>query len=166
MIEITNLSSRWTVRRLDASDADEILSLCRGNPQFYAYCAAQATKEQILRDLEILPPGVSPSAKYYLGFFQDRELIAVLDLIDGYPEPGTAFIGFFMMNAAFQGRQIGSQIIRELSAYLRSAGWTKIRLGIDKGNPQSTHFWKKNGFAVAAEAVRGERTVLIAEKTL
>lgn len=36
--------------------------------------------------------------------------------------------------------------------YLRSIGKTAVRLAIDKGNPQSTHFWTKNGFEVIAEA--------------
>ena len=31
-------------------------------------------------------------------------------------------------------------------------GKTSVRLAIDKGNPQSSHFWKKNGFEVIAEA--------------
>lgn len=27
----------------------------------------------------------------------------------------------------------------------------KVRLGVDKGNPQSYSFWKKNGFYVISE---------------
>lgn len=166
MIEISKLSRRYSVRRLREADAEEILRLCKANTQFYEYCGAEASVEQIRNDLRITPPGVDISSKYYVGFYQGRELVAVMDLIDGYPDAQTAFIGFFMMNKAYQGRQIGSGIIGEVAEYLNSVGITAIRLGIDKGNPQSTHFWKKNGFAVFREVERDDWTILIAEKRL
>ena len=39
-------------------------------------------------------------------------------------------------------------------------------LGIDKNNPQSNHFWRKNGFEVIREVVQEEGTILVAEKEL
>ena len=166
MIEIAKLSPRYAVRRLGDADVDAILCLCRGNALYYRYCGAEATREQVLNDLHITPPGTEPSAKYYVGFSQGETLVAVMDLIDGYPAEEIAYIGFFMMNAAFQGKQIGSSIVGDTAAYLKSAGKNAIMLGIDKGNPQSTHFWKKNGFQVVREVERDGWTVLVAEKRL
>ena len=40
------------------------------------------------------------------------------------------------------------------------------RLGIDKDNPQSNRFWKKNGFEVIREVKQENGTVLVAEKNL
>ena len=37
---------------------------------------------------------------------------------------------------------------KESIEYLKTEGYKKIRLGVDKGNPQSFSFWKKNGFKV------------------
>lgn len=165
-IDISKLSSRYQVRALHEEDAEEILRFCAENTQFYAYCEAEPSLEQILNDLRVTPPGVDRSDKYYLGFYQGGTLMAVLDLIDGYPTPEIAFLGFFMMNAAFQGRGLGSALIAELAAALRDLGKTAIRLGIDKGNPQSTHFWKKNGFVILREVERPGGTVLLAERKL
>ena len=166
MINLSALSRHYEVRKLDDTDADEILGLCEGNKLFYQYCEARPTREQVLNDLHITPPGIELSDKYYIGFYQKNTLAAVMDLIDGYPEPDMAFIGFFMMRNELQGRQIGSAIIEETAAYLKATGKTAIRLGIDKDNPQSTHFWKKNGFHVIREVDRGGWTILVAEKTL
>ena len=77
-----------------------------------------------------------------------------------------AYIGFFMMNLKSQGKQIGSAIISEAIDYLKSIGKTSVRLAIDKGNPQSTHFWKKNGFEIISEADVNGWTKLVAEKIL
>ena len=166
MIDPAKLSGTWAVRRLGEADADLVLALCRGNPQFYRYSQAEPTREQVLLDLRITPPGVPLSRKAYVGFFRQERLAAVMDLIDGYPTPEIAFIGFFMVDRALQGRGLGSALIRETEACLRAAGKKTIRLGIDKDNPQSNRFWRKNGFSVVQAAEREGRTILLAEKAL
>ena len=140
MLDISKRSGRYAIRRMTDADADGLFAFCKEHTAFYHYCNAEPSKERILEDLRIAPPGIGPEDKYYVGFFQDDTLVAVLDLIDGYPEPQIAFIGFFMMNRAFQGRGLGSALIGELAAALRDRGKTAIRLGIDKGNPNSAVF--------------------------
>ena len=90
----------------------------------------------------------------------------LMDLIDGYPKPEIAYIGFFMMNPTYQGKKIGTAIIGEVVEYMRDTGKTAVRLAIDKGNPQSTHFWTKNGFRVIFEADVNGWTKLVAERQL
>ena len=166
MIDIGRLSGRFAVRALTDADTDGILALCRGNPLFYRYTAARPEEVQIRSDMRITPPGTDPSMKYYVGFFRDRDLVAVMDLIDGYPEPDTAYIGFFMMDQRYQGKGIGSAVIRDAAAYLKTAGKKAIRLAIDSGNPQSLHFWRKNGFTVIAEADADGWKKFVAERIL
>ena len=166
MFDISRLSRRYSVRLMSDSDANDMFEFCRQNTQYYQYCGRQPSLELVLSDLHITPPGIDPSDKYYIGFYQKDTLIALMDLIDGYPEPGTAYIGFFMVNKAYQGQQLGTSIIRDTAAYLKAAGKTAVRLGINKGNPQSTHFWKKNGFFVIREVDRDGGTILVAERTL
>ena len=79
------------------------------------------------------------------------KLIAVMDLIMDYPKKNTAFIGLFMMDVNYQNKGIGSKVIGEVSSYLKSENYEKIRLGVDKGNPQSYSFWNKNGFVTVGE---------------
>ena len=78
-------------------------------------------------------------------------MAAVLDWISGYPTKETAWIGLFMVSAERQGQGVGSAIIRGLTESLRAVGYREIQLGVDKGNPQSFAFWKKNGFEVLRE---------------
>ena len=166
MIDIARLSRQYDVRRLGDADADVILELYEENTQYFPHADAEATREQVLSDLSVTPPGIGPEDKYFIGFYRKDALIAVMDLVDGYPEPGTAFIGLFMMRKALQGRNIGSAVIRETEDYLASLGMSAVRLAIDQGNPQSAHFWKKNGFAVIREVERNGKTVLLAERAL
>lgn len=166
MADITKLSSRYSVRRMNDTDADGILDFCLQNTKYYEYCGKQPSKELILNDLHITPPGKEASDKYYVGFFDGGVMTAIMDLIESYPDEEHCFIGFFMMNKRLQGKQIGSEIVGEVCRYLGEEGFAAVMLGIDKGNPQSTHFWKKNGFVVIREVERDGGTVLVAEKTL
>ena len=166
MIDLSKLSSRYSTRILDESNVDIILDLCRGNPQFYESVPAQPTAEEIRNDMTVTPPGIDPEDKSYFGFFEERELVAVMDLIDGYPDADTAFIGFFMLARERQGRGLGSAMIAEALAYLTALGYSAVRLCIDEGNPQSTAFWTRNGFHVLKRIPREKGCVLLAERPL
>ena len=158
------LSAHQTCPKND--DVELIYSFCKSNTQYYQYCGKEPSVELIERDLEITPPGFPIEQKYYIGFFDGDKLVAVMDLEDGYPDEDYAYIGFFMMNSELQGKGIGTQIISEIFEYLRKLGFRKCMLGIDKDNPQSNHFWKKNGFEVVREVVQEESTILVAVREL
>lgn len=146
-MEITSLSDTYKVRRLDAEDVELVYDLGVKNKTFYRYHPPFLTEESILEDMKALPPGKDCSDKFYMGFFEEDTLVAIMDLILDYPAKGTGYIGLFMMNLDYQNRGIGSKIIRECLAHLKIAGFKKVRLGVDEGNPQSNAFWKKNGFS-------------------
>ena len=50
--------------------------------------------ELIEKDIEITPPGIPIEQKYYIGFFDNDKLVAVMDLVDGYPTCDYVYIGF------------------------------------------------------------------------
>lgn len=76
------------------------------NDQYYRYCGGETSPGRIRQDLTLCPPGIPLAQKYYVGFFAAGTLVAVMDLVDGYPDADTAFIGFFMMNKSLQGRGV------------------------------------------------------------
>lgn len=153
------LSSKFTVRRLRTEDIDRIYELSSRNTIFYQYHPPFVTRESIQEDMRAFPPGMEEKDKYYIGFFEKELLVAVMDLILGYPAEEIAYIGLFMMNLNYQKKGIGSWIISECANCLKGFGFQKIYLGVDKGNPQSNAFWKKNGFVVTGEGeyIRMER---------
>ena len=150
-MNIIALSEKYHVRRLDTDDLNDIYRLSCKNPMFYQYHPPFVTKESILEDMRALPLEKSMDDKYYVGFFEKSELVAIMDLILDYPKKDTAFIGLFMLNAQYQGKGIGSRIMDEVIACLTENEYKEIRLGVDKGNPQSYAFWTKNGFVPVEE---------------
>lgn len=146
-----DFSQKYAVRPLTAGDVDKILALCAENEQFYRYHPPMATRESILADMTALPPGTGAENKHYLGFFDGDALVAVLDLIEHYPQQNTAYIGFFMTKKERQGCGLGTSLIGKLLDELRKEKFCRVRLAIDRGNPQSKAFWEKNGFALTGE---------------
>lgn len=166
-INVAALSANYTVRTLTDADVPSILALCRQNPLYYEFCPPFVTEQSIREDMKALPRGKRLEDKYYVGYFQDERLIAVMDLIDGYPDSETAFVGFFMTDASVQRRGVGSEIIRELCVFLRKQRFAAVRLGWVKGNEQSEGFWHKNGFTETGVSYETNGyTVLVAERRL
>ena len=164
-MDIRLLSEDYEVRRLTENDLDEILMLCKDNTLYYAYCPPFVSRQSIISDMYKLPPHKEMKDKYYVGYYENDQLIAILDLILSYPDEKTAFIGFFMMDVSLQKQGIGTEIIHELRASLKRQGFTQIRLGWVKGNPQAEHFWKKNGFSETGITYdTGGYTVVVASR--
>lgn len=162
-----SLSRTWTVRALTEADLNALLALCRGNPLYYRHCPPDVTADSLRADLAALPPGAAPEDKYFLGFYGDAGLVAAMDLILNWPRTGTAFIGFFMVAAAAQGRGMGSSIVRQAADALKAQGFDRLRLGYVKTNPQSRGFWLKNSFApTGTESDAGAYTIVVMERAL
>lgn len=163
----TFFSKTYYVRKLNPADANQILELCSANHLYYDYCPPTPTKESVKSDLTELPPNKTSEDKYFVGYYSEDKLVAVLDLIDGYPEKEIAFIGFFMTDVHTQGRGTGSAIISDLLEYLNTIGFESVRLAWVKGNPQAEHFWKKNGFVPLKEtSSNAAEHVILAERKL
>ena len=166
-MNIAKISNTYHVRQLEEQNLSAIFSLCCGNSLYYHYCPPFVTKQGILSDMKALPPKKTLSDKYYLGYFDGEKLIAVMDLIAAFPDEKTAFIGFFMTDVSVQNKGIGTLIIDELCSFLPTAGYASIRLGWVRGNPQSEHFWHKNGFTETGVTYDTDRyTVVVASRDL
>lgn len=98
------------------------------------------TRKSIESDMVALPDNVDFKDKYYVGYFKNEKLIAVLDLIDGYPKKDIVFIGFFMMDISIQKNGVGSAIVNELIDYLTTLKYKEVRLGWINGNLQVDTF--------------------------
>ena len=160
------LSKRYNVRKMNTNDVPLLFSLCRNNVLYYKYYPPLVTEESLLHDLTALPPKKEAKDKYYVGYFAEDKLIAVMDLIMSYPNPDIAFIGFFMCDVTIQSKGIGTSIIDELCSYMRTIGITSIRLAFVKDNPQASHFWYKNNFIKLKTFAQDNRTLVLAERKL
>lgn len=165
--EVLSLSKRFSVKRLEECDVTEVYNLCRENVLYYQYCPPFVTEKSILCDMRALPLDKEMRDKYYVGYYDDTKLIAVMDFIMGFPDRETIYIGFFMTDVSIQNNGVGSQLIEEMIAYLGNTGISKIRLGWVRGNLQAENFWHKNKFVETGEVFTLDTyTVIMAQRYL
>lgn len=144
-MDISKLSKRYHVIPITDDKITAVVELCLENPLYYKYCPPKPSFKTVKEDLMKLPPRKNMEDKFYVGFYDGNTLVAVMDLILGYPNPSTIFIGFFMMKKKFQGKGIGSSIVNDVFEYL-SLEYFYVRLGVVFGNEMSERFWLKNSF--------------------
>ena len=165
MFSLSELSSKYDVCLLKKCDLPAIFELCSGNQMYYEYCPPPVSEDSILSDMTALPEGKTSDDKYYIGYYDDGVLIAIMDIIMHFPEQNVAWIGFFMTKAGIQHQGIGGFIIDELCSYFAQSGIREVRLGYMKDNPQCRGFWSKTGFSFVSEGKdTAGRSIIIASK--
>ena len=166
--DISMLSSDYTVSRITEADISRVFSLARSNRRYYRQLGERPTMRGLTDIISEVPAGSAPGSKHFVGFYgDDGSLVAVLDLITGYPEADDAFIGWFMVDAQLQRQGIGSQIVADVRAAMKGLGFDYLSLGVPKDNTDAVAFWEKQGFSFSGrEDQSGGRTVAFMERAI
>ena len=149
--DIQMLSTEYDVRRIEEKDIGDVYKLCKSNEKFYEYLGAVPSSESLTEVISSLPESATAENKYFVGFYDKDKLIAVLDLIAGYPESDDAFIGWFMVDGAVQRQGIGSRIFADVRAAMKGQGYDYISLDCPEAHEESLAFWKTQGFKPTGE---------------
>ena len=167
MLNLSQLSTRYRIKKMGEEDVSIILNLERGNILYFEYCPPEPSLETVLNDLKTLPDGKSFNDKFYIGFFNSDSLVAIMDFIVSFPQEDTIFIGLFMMDIKESGKGKGSTIINEVLTEFKRERYKKVRLAYMKGNQQSRRFWKKCGFTdIGIEKENNHGISVVLEKIL
>lgn len=141
--------------KLTSDKIKDVYELMKSNQYFYDRLQFHPLQyEECLKDLEALPPNTKMHQKYYYGIYENGKLIAVIDLIESFPDKETAYIGLFMLHQDKHGLGIGKKIIEALKRNTYLVGFKKMELGCYKENEIGYHFWHKMGFKVIKSSNR------------
>ena len=146
-LDIETLSTQYTVRKITEADISPVYRLAKSNAKYYEYMKTVPTRESLTEVISELPEGASRNCKHFVGFYNaDDVLVAVMDLITGYPESDDAFIGWLMVSGSMQGRGVGSAIFADVRAAMKAAGYDYLSLNVTETNEEAIRFWKGQGF--------------------
>ncbi len=150
-LDIQILSTEYDVRRITEADIGDVYKLCKSNTKYYEYLGAVPSAESLTEVISSVPGNADAENKHFVGFYDKDKLIAVLDLIAGYPENDDAFIGWFMVDGAVQRQGIGSRIFADVRAAMKSRGYDYLSLDCPEAHEESLAFWKAQGFSLTGE---------------
>ena len=136
----------FDARLLRERDVPEALELCRGNGDYYAFMRSEPSAEALLADTLALPPGKGLEDKYFLLLRDEAGPLGLADIISGYPDAGTAWIGLFMLRRSGRGRGLGRRMALSLLEGAKAAGFSRAGLAWVRDNPVPARFWPSLGF--------------------
>lgn len=139
---------------LEERDVDALQALVESDPGYTERVTGYPPgPSDALSLLLVRPAGVEEDAKVVLGAFEDEHLVAVLDVLRGYPDPARAFVGLLLVRGDRQGRGIGRRVVEELLAGV-GRKWPEVewlRLAVVDTNAGVAGFWERLGFEATGE---------------
>ena len=160
--DIAMLSSAFETRAINSENIPEVFALARSNRVYLRYLGERPTKANLTALIARLPEGAQPSSKHFVGFYdEDGYLVAVMDLVCGWPDERTAFIGWFMVAADMQRQGVGSQLFADVRAALEGQGYQSVRLQLPERDDEGIAFWQAQGFALTGERDESGRRPLV-----
>ena len=155
------------VRELTEVDIPSVLELYRTNMEYFALTGESPDEDTVKSDMSELPEGKSKKDKHFLGFFREGRLEGVLDILEGYPDTDTIYIGFLMTDRRKHRQGTGREIMRYADVHFFQNKYKKIRLSVIKENRTALAFWKSLGFDFTGEEKQWRNTaVCIMEKEI
>jgi ribosomal protein S18 acetylase RimI-like enzyme len=138
------------VRRVDADDVGALQALIESDPGYTeritGYPPGPADAQSLLM---MRPEGLPEDAKVVLGAFDGGELVAVIDLLRGYPDQSYAFIGLLQVHGDRRGRGVGGTAYGLVERYV-AAEWPEVRrlrlAVVDTNAEAAAPFWIRQGF--------------------
>ncbi|TNC23741.1 GNAT family N-acetyltransferase [Amycolatopsis alkalitolerans] len=152
------LSGSQQVRPLESDDGpalQDLLERCDDYSRlsFGIPTGSADAQSQFLEGLQYVPE----ECKHLLGCYSGDRMVAAVDLLEQYPEHGTAVLGMVVVEPESRGRGLGTGILLGLSAELAGRGIGRLRVDCHVAeNTEAVRWLERLGFE---ELSRAEITV-------
>ena len=123
--------------------------LYRSNAEYFQLVSGKApARQDVLDDKSACPLDVNPAQKKYGMYLagESGDPVAVVDVLEGFPDPETYYIGLFLIDGSRHRTGLGRALYEQLEADARMGGFQRMRLGVVDTNHKARAFWKAMGF--------------------
>jgi GNAT superfamily N-acetyltransferase len=115
------------LRPITPEDVDAVQELIESDPGYTERITGYPPGASDAQSLLMMRPESLPEeSKVVLGAFEADQLVAVVDLLRGFPNDHTAFIGLLEVHATHQGRGYGRTTYQLAQQYVETT-WPEIR---------------------------------------
>ena len=156
-MEKTNATERehLTLRRLTTTAADlaAVQQVLEGCPSYYLLEQGQlAAPGAALALMNECPPDRSTSDKAFWGIYVRNEIAGYAEILRGYPNETTMYLGLLILMESYQHRGVGALAYTRIEEEVTSwEGAATIRLAVLSTNPAPGTFWERMGFHSTGE---------------
>lgn len=132
---------------LDRSHEAAVETFCRQCSAFFMLVTGVESAAETARHLfESRPPSVDHTRKHLVGLERDGALIAIMDVLEGYPDETDWYVGLLLISPDERGRGLGTAVWTAVEEWMRAEGGRIARLIVQEQNPEAARFWRAAGF--------------------
>ena len=151
------------MRRATHADAPAVQSVLATDPATWELLeGAPLRSDESLHLLAERPPGVTPDRK----FVYVLDDLCVIDMVQGYPDPATWYLGVIFIAPGARNLGLGSRLIAQMAELARRGGGTALRLAVVAENTAARRLYDRLGFQLVARRPRNAQQVDVLELAL
>ncbi len=137
-----------TIHLLDEDDSPAIQEVFDKSLDFMLLVDGHpASPDAGREEFNDLPPGKSPADLFIFGIVRrEGGLAGLLEVLRGYPEENTWWIGLLLLTPEGRSRGLGAGVLQGFVNHVRSTGAASIMLGVVEENTSAHRFWSRMGF--------------------
>jgi GNAT superfamily N-acetyltransferase len=140
--------SDYSVHQLSLADAALLQRLFEQCLDFNLLVEGRAPASNAAEEeFSEVPPGKSLADKFLFGLVnRQNDLVGCLDVLRGYPDAPTWWIGLLLLAPEVRAHGLGPQVLQGLAQMARASGAQAFMLGVVEENQRAYQFWARMGF--------------------
>jgi len=160
LAELRHILSVYEIVPITEDNYNDVLEVYETNQDFFLLTEGKrAELSDILSGITAVPEGFNLSDKHFVGIWRDGSIVAVLDLLVGFPDPNCVLIGLLLVHGGLKGRGIGTEIAKSILRASESICRNEVRLGVIDKNTRGIDFWTKMGFEQVGKSTAAQRGI-------
>ncbi|WP_204122901.1 GNAT family N-acetyltransferase [Lacticaseibacillus mingshuiensis] len=128
----------------------QALTVYQANQAYFDLTQEVPTASSVRRDLATRPDGISATRKLFALIREGKEVRGVLDILHGYPDAKTDYIGLLLIAEHHQGW--GTKVVQQSVADAQKRGVQVLTLAVLVNNPNARGFWQAMAFTAFGDA--------------
>ncbi|AYO56206.1 GNAT family N-acetyltransferase [Acinetobacter sp. WCHAc060033] len=154
------------VIQTNETDILTIQSIYEGSPHYFQMVQGQT--DTVRHDLQALPNGCSSEQKFFYAIYSNKIAIGCMDLIRGYPNQQTIFIGLLLFKESHQCLGFGVKALGFIIELAQQWECHRIRIAVLESNQRALSFWLREGFVELYRRNKNDNhlPVIVMEKVL
>ena len=141
------------IRRAALADVPAIQALFERDPRYFLMNEGAHPRPTEAAELaRELPPNRTLDHKHLL--VVDDARTGVIEVVEGYPDATTWYLGLIFLAPAARGQGLGGQLLDALAEHIRASGGTTLRLAVAVANIGARRLYNRLGFCPIARRVR------------
>ena len=130
---------------IDETNSVEVLELFQACSEFFELIGGEVPSEtdDYFKDL---PPGKTYDEKHLIGVFDQKKLVAAIDIVEDYPKDKEWIIGLLVIHPDYRRMGLGSKIDEVLGEIVLENRGKFLRVGVQEQNQDALKFWFSQGY--------------------